>query len=95
MDTNHKGVVSIRKLKAHMHSFLETPLERHVTSQIHKKYDENSDVMLSFQEFYQMSIVSKNNKFQRMVSKYCEIVVPPRVPHAESMGKTILFKCHP
>lgn len=65
-----------------MRSYLESRLERHIISQIFKKYDENSDEMLSFEEFYQMS-VSKHNKFHRMVSKYCEIVVP----HQDPMGK--------
>lgn len=87
------GVISIRELKMHMHSLLETSLEKHITNQVLRKYDENSDTMLNFEEFYQMTLINRNNKFQRMVSRYCEIVIPTRTPTDDSNGKLNGITC--
>ncbi|XP_055305000.1 rhomboid-related protein 2-like [Sitodiplosis mosellana] len=83
MDTNKDGVVSIRTLQSFL-NYLEPKLGRHIMTQIQKKYGENSDEKLNFEEFLQISVY-RINKFQRMVSKYCEIMVVSRININDSM----------
>ena len=85
MDKHNDGVVSIRALIDGLH-YLEPKLEKHIMGQIHKKYGENSDATLNLEEFLQLSVY-RINAFQRMVSKYCEIVVPSHTHTDDPIGK--------
>lgn len=67
-----------------MGNFLQPPLAKYIASQIHKKYDKNCDGMLSFDEFYDMSL-RKDYKFHRLLFRYCKYVVPQK---QSSIGKT-------
>lgn len=83
MDKDNDGVVSARALIDGLH-YLEPKLEKHFLSQ--KKYGENSDATLNLEEFIQLSVY-RINAFQRMVSKYCEIVVPSHTHTDDPIGK--------
>lgn len=61
-----------------MGNFLEPSLAKYIANRIQKKYDVNSDGMLSFAEFYAMSLNNKDYKFQRLLFRYCKYVVPQK-----------------
>lgn len=69
-----------------MQNFLGPNLSTCIASQILKKYDADFDGMLNFEEFYQMSL-QKECAFNRIVFKYCKLVVPPRIRREDSVGK--------
>ena len=83
IDVNHDGAVQIYELQQFMGNFLQPSLAKYIASQIHKKYDKNSDGMLSFDEFYEMSL-RKDYKFHRLLFRYCKYVVPQK---QNSIGK--------
>lgn len=85
MDKDSDGIVSTRALLDGLH-YLEPKLENHIKSQIHKKYGENSDATLNLEEFLQLSVY-RINAFHRMVSKYCEIVVPSHTHTDDPIGE--------
>lgn len=67
--------------------YLEPTLAKYIANQIHKKYDKNSDGLLSFDEFYEMSL-RKDYKFHRLLFQYCKYVVPQK---KISIGKADFF----
>lgn len=85
---NHDGAVQINELQQFMGNFLQPSLAKYIACQIHKKYDINSDGMLSFDEFYEMSL-RKDYKFHRLLFRYCKYVVPQKQC---TMGKYTIFK---
>lgn len=71
-----------------MQNFLGPKLSTCIASQILKKYDADFDGMLSFEEFYQMSL-QKDCTFNRIIFKYCQLVVPPRIRREDSVGRSL------
>lgn len=83
---NNDGAVQIHELQQFMGNFLEPSLAKCIASQIHKKYDKNSDGLLSFDEFYEMSL-RKDSKFHWLLFRYCKYIVPPK---QNAIGKLII-----
>lgn len=89
IDVNNDGAVQIYELQQFMGNFLQPSLAKYIASQIHKKYDKNSDGILSFDEFYEMSL-RKDYKFHRLLFQYCKYIVPQKQC---TIGK--ILKCIP
>lgn len=90
IDVNHDGAVQIHELQQYMTNFLRPSLAKYIANQIHQKYDVNSDGMLSFDEFYEMSL-RREYKFHRFLFKYCKYVVPPREQTEDSYGNGLIL----
>lgn len=90
IDVNNDGVVQIHELQQFMGNFLRPSLAKYIACQIHKKYDTNSDGMLSFDEFYEMSL-RKDYKFHRLLFQYCKYVVPQKQRSTGKEKRTFLW----
>lgn len=91
MDTNHDGVLNIRELKNHIRNYQCRNLPDYLAKHILKMSDEDSDGVLDFEEFYQLSL-RQEWLFSRLVFKYCRMIVPlPHRPEGDQTGKMTSF----
>lgn len=89
LDTNNDGVLNIRELKNHIRNYQCRNLPDYLAKHILRMSDEDSDGVLDFEEFYQLSL-QQEWLFSRLVFKYCKMIVPsPRRPEADETGKTL------
>lgn len=87
MDVNNDGVLNIRELKDYIRRYPCRNVPDHLAKNILNISDTNSDGVLDFEEFYQMSR-KYDLLLKRMVHKYCQLVVPhPHRTQRVEIGK--------
>lgn len=89
LDTNNDGVLNIRELKNHIRRFPCRNLPEYLANHILRMSDDDSDGVLDFEEFYQLSL-RQEWLFSRLVFKYCRLIVPsPHRPEQDETGNFI------
>lgn len=81
-------MVHVSELQEHMQKFLKPSLAKYIAYQILRRYDTDSDGVLSFEEFYKLSL-QKESRSRRLLFQYCKYVVPPREQKEDSSGKIV------
>lgn len=84
-------MLNIRELKNHIRNFQCQNLPDYLAKHILRMSDNDSDGVLDFEEFYQLSL-QQEWLFSRLVFNYCKMVIPsPHRPETDEPGKFIEF----
>lgn len=92
MDTDGDGYINVREIKEHIRNQQCRNLPPQLAKHILQMNDDDSNGVLDFDEFYQMSI-RQEWLFQRLIKKYCRLIVPPprRLDEDETGKFRVLF----